>query len=137
AWAARSARRPAVPRNGPPGPPEPKKGPMASAPPPPPPAEERMHGHAFELAAQVPQGDIEPADGVNHGPGAPEIVERALEPQRQTSIGRVLAERERRDPMVERRNGCLPTAAESFAPADDAAVGRDAHHDRIDRGARP
>src|SRR5215831_14076487 len=95
-----------------------------------------MHGHAFELATQVPQGDIEPADGMNHGPGAPEIVQRALKPRRQTSIGRVLAERERRDPMVERRDGCLPTAAESFAPADDAAVGRDAHHERIDRGAR-
>src|SRR5262245_37213240 len=38
--------------------------------------------------------------------------------------------------MVERRDGCLPTAAEGFAPADDAAVGRDAHHERIDRGAR-
>src|SRR5262245_45445489 len=38
--------------------------------------------------------------------------------------------------MVERRDGCLPTAAVGFAPADDAAVGRDAHHKRIDRGAR-
>jgi hypothetical protein len=73
---------------------------------------------------------------MDHGPGAPEIVERALEPRRQTSIGRVLAERERRDPMVERRDGCLPTAAESFAPADDVAVGRDAHQERVDRGAR-
>src|SRR5262245_51377402 len=56
--------------------------------------EKCMHGHAFELAAQVPQGDIEPADGMDHGPGASEIVERTLEPRRQTSIGRVLAERE-------------------------------------------
>src|SRR5215472_5040289 len=38
--------------------------------------------------------------------------------------------------MVERRDGCLPTATVGFAPADDIAVGRDAHQQRIDRGAR-
>src|SRR5262249_54168082 len=79
--------------------------------PPPTAAEERMDGHVFELAAQIPQGNVESADGMDYGSGAPEIVQRALEPRRQASIGRVLAERERRDPMVERRGGCLPRRA--------------------------
>ena len=64
-------------------------------------------------------------------------VARALERgYRQIKLHERTAETVAATREVAGRDGCLPTAAESFAPADDVAVGRDAHQQRIDRGAR-
>ena len=51
-------------------------------------AEQRMHRHAFELAAQIPQREVEAGERVDERAGAAEIVQRALEARDHRPVGR-------------------------------------------------
>jgi len=64
-------------------------------------------------------------------------VQRALEARGHRLVGDILSQRERRDPMFQRRLRGLPAAPERLAPADEAIARGHAHQQRVERGAWP
>ena len=74
---------------------------------------------------------------MHHDAGAAEAVQQALDPRRQFRVGRILADGDAADPVVDGRDGRGAAEAVALAPADHALVGRDPHVDRLDMGARP
>src|SRR4029079_15036856 len=62
-------------------------------------AEQFRHRDAFELAADVPQRDVEAADRVYDDAGAAQSVQQALDAGRQFRVGRVLANRDAADDL--------------------------------------
>ena len=98
-------------------------------------AKQGRNWYSGKFAPDVPQGDVETTDGVNGGPRATEIVQGSLNPRRQLDIIDFLANRQWRNPLVDRRNDRRPKAAIGFTPAHRAAIGCDPYQNGIQRGA--
>src|SRR5262249_37797911 len=99
--------------------------------------EQRGDRLALELAADVPERDVEPAQRMDDRTAAAEIVQQALAAGAEAGIGRILPDREMLEPGVEHRRNERRAAAEGLAPADHPAPGGDAHQQHVDMRARP
>src|SRR3954463_10747633 len=95
------------------------------------PAEQRGHRLAFQLAADVPQRDVEPADRMHHRATPTEAMQQAFQPRSQAAVARILSDGDMLDPGIEHDGNHGRTAAVGLAPADHATAGGDAHQQHV------
>ena len=96
-------------------------------------AQQAMQRQVGRLAGDVPQRDVEPRQGEDGDAVAAEQVQLLLQVVAELrDVARILADRERRDHVVQgRAHGIGAGIAERFAPADDARVRLDPHQQDV------
>ena len=102
-------------------------------------AEEPPERHPGLLGGEVPQGDVERGQGEQGDAVAAEEVQRLLQLAHEgRDVGRVPADRDRRDGLVDHRpDGGQAVVAERLPPADRAVLGLDPHQQDVERFPRP
>ena len=96
-------------------------------------AEQLIDGLVGKLANNIPQRDIDPGKGIDHGAIATEQVQRLLHFMHQASdVTRIPTNEEGRDQRVQCCLGSLVDhMTEGFAPAGNACIGFYFHQQRI------
>ena len=90
-----------------------------------------------EFAPDVPQRNVQAANRVDRGASTTEIVQGPFNPRRQFDVIDFLPNRQRGNPLLDRRNDRGPKAAIGFTPAHRALIGRYPHQNSIEGRAWP